>query len=54
MWNQFKTLLLLATITGLLVVVGGVIGGRGGMILGLGLGAMMNLVAAEEDHSSWR
>lgn len=45
MWNQFKTLLLLATITGLLVVVGGVIGGRGGMILGLGLGAMMNLVS---------
>ena len=45
MWNQFKTLMLLATITGLLVVVGGVIGGRAGMILGLGLGAFMNLVS---------
>ncbi len=45
MWNQFKTMILLASITGVLVVVGGVIGGRAGMILGLGLGAMMNLVS---------
>jgi heat shock protein HtpX len=45
MWNQFKTMILLATITGILVVVGGVFGGRAGMILGLGLGAMMNLVS---------
>lgn len=45
MWNQFKTLMLLATITGILVVVGGMIGGRAGMILGLGLGAAMNLVS---------
>jgi acyl-CoA synthetase (AMP-forming)/AMP-acid ligase II len=45
MWNQFKTLVLLASISGILVVVGGVIGGRMGMIFGLGLGAFMNLVS---------
>jgi heat shock protein HtpX len=45
MWNQFKTLVLLASISGILVVVGGVFGGRMGMILGLGLGAFMNLVS---------
>ena len=45
MWNQFKTLMLLAMITGILVVVGGTIGGRAGMILGLGLGAAMNLIS---------
>ena len=44
MWNQFKTLILLATITGILVVVGGTIGGRTGMMIGLSLGAAMNLV----------
>jgi heat shock protein HtpX len=45
MWNQVKTVFLLASITGVLVVVGGVYGGRFGMIAGLAIGAVMNLGA---------
>jgi heat shock protein HtpX len=45
MWNQFKTVVLLASITGILVVVGGVYGGRFGMIAGLVIGGLMNLGA---------
>jgi len=45
MLNQFKTVFLLATITGLLVAVGGVIGGRTGMVLGLFFGGLANLFA---------
>lgn len=41
--NQFKTLALLALLTGLMVWIGGVIGGQTGMLLGLILAAVMNL-----------
>ncbi|KMY69014.1 protease HtpX [Desulfocarbo indianensis] len=40
--NQLKTVLLLGLLTGLLVVLGGVIGGRGGMVIALILAAAMN------------
>lgn len=41
--NQFRTLALLALLTGLLVWIGGVIGGQTGMLMGLIMAAMMNL-----------
>lgn len=40
--NQIKTVLLLGLLTGLLVVLGGAIGGRGGMIIALIMAAAMN------------
>lgn len=40
--NSFKTVLLLATLGGAVVVAGGVIGGRGGMMLGLLFAVGMN------------
>jgi heat shock protein HtpX len=42
MGNSVKTVLLLGALTGLLVVVGGSLGGRNGMILGLLFAALMN------------
>jgi heat shock protein HtpX len=42
MWNNFKTTLLLALMTGLLLVAGEAIGGRQGLILGLVIAAVMN------------
>jgi len=44
-WNTFKTTILLATLTGLLVVVGSALGGTGGMIIAFVLAAAMNLGA---------
>jgi heat shock protein HtpX len=41
--NQFKTVALLALLTGLLVAIGGALGGRGGLLIGLVMGAVMNL-----------
>jgi heat shock protein HtpX len=41
--NQFKTLALLSLMTGLLVAIGGVIGGRGGLLIGLVMASVMNL-----------
>jgi heat shock protein HtpX len=43
--NFLKTTLLLATLTGLLVLVGSALGGRGGMILAFGFAIVMNLGA---------
>ncbi|MBI5524019.1 MAG: zinc metalloprotease HtpX [Desulfarculus sp.] len=40
--NQTKTVLLLGALTGLLVLLGGVIGGRGGMMIALVLAVAMN------------
>lgn len=40
--NQIKTVLLLGLLTGLLVVLGGALGGRGGMIIALIMAAAMN------------
>jgi heat shock protein HtpX len=40
--NRIKTVLLLGLLTGLMVVVGGAIGGRGGMVIALLLAAGMN------------
>ncbi|MGH9433195.1 MAG: zinc metalloprotease HtpX [Terriglobia bacterium] len=42
MWNNFKTTLLLALMTGVLLVAGEAIGGRQGLILGLVIAAVMN------------
>ena len=42
MWNNFKTTLLLALMTGVLLVVGEAIGGRQGLIFGLVLAAVFN------------
>jgi heat shock protein HtpX len=43
--NGIKTALLLGLMTGLLLVAGQAIGGRGGMTIALGVAAVMNLVA---------
>ena len=42
MMNRFKTTLLLSLLTVLLVVMGGAIGGKGGMIIAFGMAAVMN------------
>lgn len=41
--NQFKTVALLALLTGVLITIGGLIGGRNGLLLGLVMGGIMNL-----------
>jgi len=41
--NTLKTVLLLGALTGLLVVIGGLIGGRGGMMIAFGLAVVMNI-----------
>ena len=45
MANAFKTTVLLALLTGILVVAGRVIGGNGGMVLFFGIAVVMNLGA---------
>ena len=45
MSNTLKSLLLLATLTGLLVVMGSVIGGNAGMVMAFGLAVVMNFSA---------
>src|ERR687885_1549444 len=45
MTNTLKTTALLATLTALLIVIGGFLGGRGGMLLFFGLAIVMNLGA---------
>jgi heat shock protein HtpX len=45
MSNTIKTTVLLATLTALLVVIGGAIGGRGGLVLFFGIAIVMNLSA---------
>ncbi|MGH9944564.1 MAG: zinc metalloprotease HtpX [Pyrinomonadaceae bacterium] len=42
MYNTLKTTILLGALTGLLVVIGGVLGGSYGMVLGFGLALVMN------------
>lgn len=44
-WNTLKTTLLLATLTGLFVLVGSAIGGRSGMVIAFGLAVLMNMGA---------
>lgn len=43
MWNNLKTTILLAAMTGLVLGIGELWGGRNGLILALGLAAVMNL-----------
>ena len=43
--NALKTTLLLGAMTGLLLVVGGLLGGRDGMALALVMAGVMNFVA---------
>lgn len=43
--NTLRTTLLLALLTGLLVVAGGAIGGKGGMTVALGMALVMNFVS---------
>ena len=45
MSNTIKSVLLLATLTGLLVVMGQLIGGNAGMILAFGLAVVMNFAS---------
>ena len=45
MTNTLKTTALLAALTALLIVIGGLLGGRGGMLLFFGLAIVMNLGA---------
>jgi heat shock protein HtpX len=45
LWNTLKTGLLLATLTGLFVLVGSSLGGQTGMVLAFGLAVVMNLGA---------
>lgn len=45
LWNTMKTTLLLAALTGLFVLVGSALGGRGGMLIAFGLAVAMNLGA---------
>jgi len=44
-WNTLKTTILLATLTGLLIVVGSALGGTGGMIIAFVLAVAMNMGA---------
>lgn len=41
--NQFKTVALLALLTGFLVAIGGALGGKAGLLIGLIMGGVMNL-----------
>jgi heat shock protein HtpX len=43
--NRIKTVLLLTALTVLLLIIGGLLGGRGGMLIALGLAAVMNFGA---------
>lgn len=43
MTSQLKTVFLLALLSGLLIVLGGLIGGRGGVIMAFGLAIVMNI-----------
>jgi len=43
--NSMKTVILLGLLTGLIIFFGGVFGGRGGMVLALGVAALMNFVS---------
>jgi heat shock protein HtpX len=45
MSNTLKTTALLAALTALLIIIGGFLGGRGGMLLFFGIAVVMNLVA---------
>lgn len=45
MGNTIKTTVLLALLTALLIVIGGALGGRGGMLLFFGIAVVMNLSA---------
>lgn len=43
MTSQIKTVLLLGLLTGLLIILGGFMGGRGGMVLAFGFAMVMNI-----------
>ena len=43
--NTLKTYVLLAALTALLVAVGGAVGGRGGLVIALGMAIVMNFVS---------
>ena len=43
MTSQLKTMLLLALLSGIIIVLGGLLGGRGGVILAFGLALVMNV-----------
>ncbi len=45
LWNTFKATVLLATLTGLLVVTGSALGGQAGMVIAFGLAIAMNMGA---------
>ena len=43
MMNRMRTTLLLASLTGLMLLIGGALGGRGGMMIALLLSLVMNM-----------
>ncbi|MDE5878859.1 MAG: protease HtpX, partial [Desulfovibrio sp.] len=43
MTSQLKTMLLLALLSGIIIVLGGLLGGRSGVILAFGLAIVMNV-----------
>ena len=43
--NAIKTALLLGTLTGMILLVGGILGGRQGLVIALGFAAIMNFVS---------
>lgn len=43
MTSQFKTMLLLALLSGIIIVLGGLLGGRGGIVIAFGLALLMNV-----------
>ena len=43
--NTLKTYVLLAALTALLVAMGGAMGGRGGLVIALGMAIVMNFVS---------
>lgn len=45
LWNTFKATVLLATLTGLLLVTGSALGGQAGMVIAFGLAIAMNMGA---------
>ena len=43
MTSQFKTMFLLALLSGLIIVLGGAVGGRGGIMIALAFALVMNI-----------
>ena len=49
MTSQIKTMFLLALLSGLIIVLGGAVGGRGGIMIALAFSLVMNIRANREN-----